>query len=58
MAKYETLKAKADKLLADGDALSKSNPAESHRLLRKCRRMRLKARAAIAKATGAAKEGE
>lgn len=43
---YETLKAKADKLLREGDALAKSNPAESRRILRKCLHYRKLAKAA------------
>ena len=46
MSNYESLKAKADKLLKEGDALASSNPAESRRLLRKCRYYRRLARAA------------
>jgi hypothetical protein len=43
--RYETAKAKADKLLAQGDALASIKPAESRKLLRRCMRYRLKARA-------------
>jgi len=46
--KYETAKAKADKLLREGDALARTDPAESRRLLRKCRRYRKKQRDLIA----------
>lgn len=45
MPQYETLQRKADELLKRGDALAKTNRAESKRLLRKCRRLRLLARA-------------
>lgn len=46
MATRETLTKKADKLLKLGDALSKTKPAESRRLLSKCRHYRRLARAA------------
>jgi len=43
---YAQMQAKADVLLAAGDAASRDgNKAESRRLLRQCRRYRLKARA-------------
>lgn len=39
---YERAKAKADALLAAGDALGKEFPAKSKELLRECRRWRQK----------------
>lgn len=45
MATYETLKRKADKLLKLGDSLAKTKPAESRRVLAKCRHYRRLARA-------------
>jgi hypothetical protein len=45
LSKYETLQRKADELLKLGDSLSRTSPAESKRLLRKCRRLRLEAKA-------------
>lgn len=47
MATAETYKRKADKLLKEGDALARTNPAESKRLLRKCRHYRRLQRAAM-----------
>lgn len=42
---YVRLQAKADELLAAGDAAARAgNNAESRRLLRQCRRYRMKAR--------------
>jgi hypothetical protein len=49
MATYETLKAKADKLLRLGDSLGKTDRAESRRLLRLCRHYRRLAKEAKSK---------
>lgn len=49
MATYETLKRKADMLLWLGDSLSRTKPAESRRLLAKCRHYRRLAREALRK---------
>jgi hypothetical protein len=46
MATRETLTKKADALLKHGDALSRTDRAESKRLLRKCRHYRRLAKAA------------
>lgn len=43
MSSYETLKKKADSLLKAGDALCRTFPAESRRLLRLCRYYRAQA---------------
>lgn len=40
---YERLQRKADECLKQGDAISKTDQAESKRLLRQCRRYRRKA---------------
>lgn len=45
MTDKEKYTAKADALLKAGDALGKEFPAESRRLLRLCRKFRLRARA-------------
>lgn len=42
---FERAHAKAEELLKRGDSLHITHPAESRRLLRECRRWRLRARA-------------
>lgn len=56
MATFETLKRKADALLKLGDSLSGAKPAESRRLLAKCRHYRRLARTARTSSSLAGKE--